>query len=63
MKKSLRERLIEETNAIAERCNQLKGYVEEYKEDGSFENAMKCDIKYRQLKMVNKRLKKLVEIK
>lgn len=60
MKETLRKRLIVEIAAIDERCEQLNKNANEYKEDNDFENAMKSDIKWRQLKMVSQRLKKLI---
>ena len=48
---AMRERLIT-------RIKQLEQYVEEYKESGDYENAMKCDIKCRQLKLVESELTK-----
>ena len=60
MKQTLRERLETEINRIDARCKQLNNYCSQYKEDNDFENAMKCDIKWRQLKMVSQNLKKLL---
>ena len=60
MNKTLREKLISEINRIDERVKQLLKHVIEYKEDNDYENAMKCDIKYRQLKMVSNNLTKLL---
>lgn len=60
MKESLYEKLISEVNRIDARCEQLRKNVLEYKEDDQYENAMKSDIKYRQLKMVSQSLKKLL---
>jgi len=60
MKKSLYEKLVSEISKIDARCKQLNDYCTEYKEDNDFENAMKCDIKWRQLKMVSQNLKKLL---
>lgn len=39
---------------------QLKEYCNEYKQYNDFENAMKCNIKWRQLRMVSQSLKKLL---
>jgi hypothetical protein len=58
--KNLEEKLLSEINRIDVRCEQLRKYVLEYKEDNDYENAMKNDIKYRQLKMVSQSLKKLL---
>ena len=60
MKEDLEEKLLSEINRIDVRCEQLRKYVLEYKEDNDYENAMKNDIKYRQLKMVSQSLKKLL---
>ena len=60
MKQTLRERLETEINRIDARCKQLNNSCSQYKEDNDFENAMKCDIKWRQLKMVSQNLKKLL---
>ena len=60
MKETLRKRLEDEISRIDARCNQLNQHCTEYKEDNDFENAMKCDIKCRQLKMVSQSLKKLL---
>jgi hypothetical protein len=60
MKETLRKRLEDEISRIDARCKQLSRHCSEYKEDNDFENAMKCHIKWRQLKMVSKSLKKLL---
>jgi hypothetical protein len=60
MKETLRKRLEGEISMIDARCKQLNKYCTEYKEYNDFENAMKCDIKWRQLKMVSQSLKKLL---
>jgi len=60
MKETLRKRLEDEISRIDARCKQLNRHFTEYKEDNDFENAMKCDIKWRQLKMVSQSLKKLL---
>lgn len=59
MEETLRKKLIAEITAIDERCKQLNVNTMRYKENNDFENAMKSDIKWRQLKMVSQRLKKL----
>ena len=60
MKKSLHEKLASEISRIDARCEQLNKNWKEYKEDNDFENALKTDIKWRQLKMVSQSLKKLL---
>jgi hypothetical protein len=60
MKKSLYEKLVSEISRIDARCEQLNKNWKEYKEDNDFENALKTDIKWRQLKMVSQSLKKLL---
>jgi hypothetical protein len=60
MKKSLHEKLISEINRIDARCEQLHKNTMEYKKENEYENAMKSDIKYRQLRMVSQSLKKLL---
>lgn len=60
MKKTLRDKLISEITKIDERCEQLRKNIAEYKEDNNFEDAMKNDIKYRQLKIVSQQLKKIL---
>ena len=60
MKETLRKKLEDEISKIDARCKRLNGHCAEYKEDNNFENAMKCDIKWRELKMVSQSLKKLL---
>tara|TARA_R110000803_G_scaffold87494_1_gene154206 strand:+ start:84 stop:266 length:183 start_codon:yes stop_codon:yes gene_type:complete len=60
MKESLRTKLLSEIERIDARCNQLNEYRKEYKEDNDYEGAMKCDIKWRELKMVSQSLKKIL---
>ena len=60
MKETLRKRLEDEIIRIDTRCEQLRKNILEYKEDNDYENAMKNDIKYRQLKMVSQSLTKLL---
>lgn len=60
MKKSLADKLQDEINRMDGRCNQLLGYIKDYKENNNFQQANECDIKYRQLKMVSQALKKLL---
>lgn len=61
MKKSLAEKLQEEIDRMDERCNQLLGYIQDYKKNNNFQHANECDIKYRQLKMVSQALKTLLK--
>lgn len=60
MKKSLRDSLIIRIEYMQNRVIQLRKDTIEYKENNDFENAMKNDIKYRQLKLVVQELKKLI---
>jgi hypothetical protein len=60
MKETLRERLENEISRIDARCEQLRKNILEYKEDNDYENAMKSDIKWRQLKMVLQSFQKLL---
>ena len=60
MKESLRNRLLSRIEDMQTRAIQLNKHIKEYKEDNDYENAMKCDIKYRQLKMIIQELNKLV---
>ena len=60
MKETLRKRLEDEISRIDARCNQLLGYIKDYKENNNFQQANECDIKYRQLKMISQALKKLL---
>ncbi len=60
MKETLRERLENEISRIDARCEQLRKNILEYKEDNDYENAMKNDIKWRQLKMVSQSFQKLL---
>jgi hypothetical protein len=61
MKKTLREKLWDEIDKIDKRCNQLMRNISEYKEDNDFENAMKNDIKLKQLEMVAQHLSELLK--
>jgi len=61
MKESLRSRLLSRIEDMKIRAIQLNRHIKEYKEDNDYENAMKCDIKYRQLKMIIQELNKLVD--
>ena len=60
MKETLREKLENEISRIDARCEQLRKNILEYKEDNDYENAMKNDIKWRQLKMVSQSFQKLL---
>ena len=60
MKKSLHDKLVNEINRIDARCEQLLEHIEDYKKNNAFEEAMKNNIKYRQLVMVSQSLKKLL---
>jgi hypothetical protein len=57
----LKEKLLNRIEDMQIRAIQLNKYIKEYKEDNDYENAMKCDIKYRQLKMIIQELNKLVD--
>ena len=57
---TLKERLENEISRIDARCEQLRKNILEYKEDNDYENAMKNDIKWRQLKMVSQSFQKLL---
>tara|TARA_B110000977_G_C11076313_1_gene491333 strand:- start:2791 stop:2970 length:180 start_codon:yes stop_codon:yes gene_type:complete len=59
MKETLRKKLENEISRIDLRCDQLLKNFKEYKEDNNLEDAIKTDIKWRQLKMVSQSLKKL----
>ena len=61
MKKTLKENLLTEIARIDSRVEQLRVYIQEYKAENNYEEAMKCDIKWRQLKMVSQSLKKIVD--
>ena len=60
METTIEEKLIIEIARIDKRIEYLRKYAQEYKEDNDFVNAAKTDIKYRQLKMVNQALKKII---
>jgi broad-specificity NMP kinase len=57
----LKEKLLNTIEDMQIRAIQLNKYIKEYKEYNDYENAMKCDIKYRQLKMIIQELNKLVD--
>jgi hypothetical protein len=60
MKQTLRERLESEIGKIDARCEQLLKHFREYKEENQLEEAIKSDIKWRQLRMISQSLKKLL---
>jgi len=45
---------------IDARCEQLLKHFREYKEENQLEEAIKSDIKWRQLRMISQSLKKLL---
>ena len=61
MKETLKQRLEKEIILIDGRCLQLLEHLKSYKEDNELENAIKTDIKWRQLRLVSQRLKKLLK--
>ena len=61
MKESLRDKLIRRIEDMQQRVIQLKNNTIEYAENNDYENAMKNDIKYRQLKIVVQELTKLID--
>tara|TARA_R110000822_G_scaffold286785_1_gene408079 strand:- start:315 stop:500 length:186 start_codon:yes stop_codon:yes gene_type:complete len=61
MKKSLREKLLSRIEDMQIGAIQLNKHIKEYKEDNDYENAMKCDIRYRQLKIIIQGLNKLID--
>lgn len=61
MEKSLKDKLIIRIEDMQRRAIQLKRHTSEYKEANDFENAMKCDIKYRQLNLIVQELSKLIK--
>jgi len=58
MKTSLRERMENMLCRIVGRIEMLQKSINEYKEAGDFENAMKCDIKMRTFKLIEEDLRK-----
>jgi hypothetical protein len=60
MKETLRKRLESEICRIDARCEQLLKHFKEYKKENQLEEAIKSDIKWRQLKKVSQSLKKLL---
>ena len=61
MKESLRDRLLRRIEDMQIRVIQLRKNTMEYNENNDYENAMKNDIKYRQLKLVVQELNKLID--
>ena len=57
-KKPLRERMENMLYRIVGRVGMLQKSINEYKEAGDFENAMKCDIKMRTFKLIEEDLRK-----
>ena len=58
MKQTLRERMENMLCGIVGRVEMLQKSINEYKEAGDFENAMKCDIKMRTFKLIEENLRK-----
>lgn len=58
MKQTLRDRIEDMLCRIVGRVEMLQKSINEYKEDGDFENAMKCDIKMRTFKLIEEDLRK-----
>ena len=58
MKQTLRERIENMLCRIVGRVEMLQKSIDEYKENGDFENAMKCDIKMRTFKLIEEDLRK-----
>lgn len=58
MKQTLRERMENMLCRIVGRVEMLQKNINEYKEAGDFENAMKCDIKMRTFKLIEEDLRK-----
>jgi len=58
MKKSLYERMLAMRERLIAKIRQLKKNIDEYKESEDYENAMKCDIKRKQLEMIERELNK-----
>jgi hypothetical protein len=55
---SFRERIENMLCRIVGRVEMLQKSINEYKEAGDFENAMKCDIKMRTFKSIEEELRK-----
>ena len=60
MKDTLIQKLENEISEIDLRCEKLLKNFKEYKEDNQLQDAIKTDIKWRQLKLVSQNLKKLL---
>ncbi len=58
MRQTLRERMENMLCRIVGRVEMLQKSIDEYKDAGDFENAMKCDIKMRTLKLIEEDLRK-----
>ena len=58
MNQTLRERMENMLFRIVERIEILQKNINEYKEEGYFESAMKCDIKMRTFKIIEEELRK-----
>jgi len=58
MKQTLRERMENILCRIVGRIEILQKIINEYKECGDFENAIKCDIKMRTFKLIEEDLRK-----
>ena len=58
MKQTLRERMENMLCRIVGRVEMLQKSINEYKDAGDFENAMKCDIKMRTFKLIEDDLRK-----
>lgn len=57
MKQTLRERMENMLCRIVGRVEMLQKSINEYKETGDFESAMKCDIKMRTFKLIEEDLR------
>jgi hypothetical protein len=60
MTQTLKQELLDEISIIDARCEQLSKNFLEYKDKREFELAIRCDVKYRELKTVSNRLKKII---
>jgi len=61
MKETLRKKLYDEINRIHSRLLHLLEDRSEFASENNFQEAMKTDIKYNELKMVAQSLKKLLD--
>ena len=57
MKETLRERIENMLCRITNRIEMLQKSINEYKDSGDYENAMKCDIKMRTFKIIEEDLR------